>query len=159
MRRFWTHLPLLILAAALVGCGKCCSTSSGDTAKTTAAAPAVQWPELMAFDAAAESAEGLAEKKDATGARAALANIAAAAQALVATTIPANAHNPLVVKELLADTKELADALAKGSALPDDALLSLLGSVHPLAEKLMSESGLPHTHDDHGHDDHGHDHK
>ena len=139
MRRFLLNLPLLALAAALVGCGKCCSTSSGDAAKATAAAPAVEWPALKAFDLAAEKAEGLAEKKDAAGARAALAEIAAATQALVASAVPNNAHNPLTVKELLADAKELADALGKGAALADDAVITLVGSVHPLAEKLMAE--------------------
>lgn len=161
MRRFLIHLPVLALAASLVGCGKCnCSTSSGEAAKKVAA-PAVEWPALKAFDLAAEKAEGLAEKKDAAGARAALAELAAATQALVASAMPDNAHNPLAVKELLVDAKELADALGKGATSADDAVLTLVGSVHPLAEKLMAESGLPHTHDDHdhGHDDHGHEHK
>ena len=157
MRRFLPTLPLLALAAALAGgCGKSESTASR-TPPAPKAEAAVVWPALKAFDEAAEKAEGLAEKKDAAGARAALADIAATTQALVASTVPNNVQNPLTVKELLADAKELADALGKGTALADDAVLTLLGSVHPLAEKLMSESGLPHTHDghDHGHDDHG----
>ena len=158
MHPFPRNLMWIPLALALAGCGKSPAPDASNKGSAPSAAQTVVWPELKAFDALSEKAEGWVEKKDAAGARAGLAELAAAVQALTASAIPANAHNPLIVKELMADAAELAQALGKAGDLPDEGLLSLLGAMHPLAEKFMTESGMPHSHDAHEGHDHGHEH-
>jgi hypothetical protein len=143
-------LPLLIPAALFCGCGKSEPAAGGNAATPTAAgaekAP-LEWAELKAFDAIAEKADGLAIKKEAAGLRVMLPSLTAALHRLNTSTVPTGVHNPLTVKELMADLGELETKLKGAGGFKDDELIALAAGVHAVVENLIHESGMPHTHD------------
>jgi hypothetical protein len=138
---------ILCLSLALVGAG--CSKSTGpESAPQTApkADQTVVWPALKALDSLGHKAAAVLEKKDFAGMRALLPECAKVMGELVSSAVPANVKNPLTVKELLADAKEVAGRFS-ATDLKDDDLTALFGGLEGLAENLLHESGMPHTHD------------
>lgn len=143
-------LPLLIPAALVCGCGKSDPAAAGTGATppaATAGKAPLEWAELKAFDELAEKADGLAIKKEAAGLRVLLPTLGAALNRLNTSPVPAGVHNPLTVKELMADLGELETRIRTAAGLKDDELVALAAGLHAVVENLMHESGMPHTHD------------
>jgi hypothetical protein len=136
MRRLLSGL----FAMALVGTFSACSKPA-----------AVKWPALGEMDTLAERAEGWIEANNVGELRKLLPEIKAAAAKLVSSGVPANAHEPKAVEQTLADLRNLAQQFEKPT-LSDDEVKAQVAAIHPLVEKLMEQSGVPHVHDHHGHD-------
>ena len=129
---------------------------------------AVKWHELRELDELSEFGEAYYEKKDMESLKELAPKLVNACDELLQSSVPTNAKNKAVIKELLKDVQGLRDLLTMSTSMTDAQLSSAIEGFHPLVMKLMGKAGLPHIHahsDEHDeqdeHSEHGHeeDHK
>lgn len=132
-------VPLLLIGLMSVGLGLVLSGCS----KTEAV---VRWPALHEMDEWAEKAEGWIDQNNIAAMQKALPEVQAAAKNLLASAVPANAHEPKAVAQSLADFRDVVKHLDQPK-LSDDDLKAQMSALHPLVEKLMEQSGMPHVHE------------
>lgn len=133
------RFTLIIGFVALVSCG------GGPVDED----PAVEWPELVAFDDVAYRAEGFAKVKDRGGLVNLLPKVLETGRAISAQTIPGNVANRQKVEQVLGDLSSLVEGLAEND-ISDDQLFSLTEGLHPVVAALIESAGMPHIHANEG---------
>ena len=106
-------------------------------------AGAVVWPELQAFDVAAERAEARLDAGHADEAVPLFEQIRQTAFALLESDVPGNVLNRPRVDSRLDDLRELVNELSAADTVDPQSLLAF----HSIAEDLMDAAGMPHVHD------------
>lgn len=139
MKSLKTFLTL-IASLTLFACGR------------EAVDPNDPWPELRAFDFAAEKVEAALQTDPDAELIPLFQEVQTAAVALLNSNVPRNAPNAAQVRVRLDDLASLLSDMEEIDDINRERLLAF----HPIAEDLMDAAGIPHTHD-HDHD-HGHDH-
>lgn len=111
---------------------------------------AVQWPALREMDAWAEKIEAWSDAGNIDALKKAQPDIKAAVAKLTSSEVPSNASQPKAIAQTLADLRDILKQLNQATPSDDD-LKAQMAGLHPLVEKLMEQSGMPHVHD-HDHD-------
>lgn len=107
----------------------------------------VKWSSLKKLDDLAERCEALCERKDVTALRKIASLVKYAAKAVESEPVPKGAKSPDEVKVLQADLKSLADSIGDPVKQDGEELTAILAGIHPVVEKLMEASGMPHVHE------------
>jgi len=127
---------------ALCACIQAVVVLSGCGAKVV-----VQWPDLKRLDDLAEKCEALCDLKNVQGLREVAGTVKETALTVASDPLPAGTKSPVEVKTLQADLKTLANAIHDPAAQNGAELTDLLAGAHPIVEKLMEASGIPHVHE------------
>ncbi len=117
----------------------------------------VHWDALKELDELAEQAEVLCEENDVDKLLLLVAPIKEAATQVATDAVPAGAKDAAQVKLLQSDLKSLSDALPSSKQQNGAELVGILSAFHPIVEKLMEATGMPHVHEHEGHHDDHHD--
>ena len=128
-----------VALVALVQVSVCVSARGGDAV--------VSWPSLKKLDDLAEKCEAWCDQKDVADLRGIAPAVKAAAVTVAGEAVPAHARRPDDVKVLQGDLKSLSDSIANPATQNGDELTAILAGVHPIVEKLMESSGMPHVHE------------
>jgi hypothetical protein len=127
-----------------------CFLSSLNVISSRADEAPVTWDSLKALDELAEKCEVLCESKNIVELRSIADAVKKAADAVASDTIPSNAKEPDQIKILQSDLKSLADQITDPLPRDEEELTTLMAALHPIVEKLMESSGMPHVHEDDG---------
>ena len=134
---------LSFVALAVLAQGAFCVSSYGGNA-------VVKWDSLKKLDDLAEKCEALCDQKNVPELRKIAPAVKAAATVVAKDAIPANAKQPAEVKILQGDLKSLTDSITNPATQSGEELTAILAGVHPIVEKLMESSGMPHVHEGEG---------
>ena len=107
----------------------------------------VQWPDLTRLDELAEQCEALCDQKDVAALRKVAGDVKSAAITVALDPVPEGARQPAAVNALQSDLSSLADSILDPAQQDGAALTAILAGVHPIVEKLMEASGMPHVHE------------
>ncbi len=107
----------------------------------------VKWPSLKKLDDLAERCEALCERKEVAALRKIASSVKDAAKAVESEPVPKGAKSPDEVKVLQSDLKSLADSIGDSVKQDSEELTAILAGIHPIVEKLMEASGMPHVHE------------
>ena len=108
----------------------------------------VKWDALKKLDVLAEKCEALSEQKNIAELRKIAPEVKKAAAVVAADKLPDGAKQPAQVKILQDDLKNLTDAITDPEKQDGEELAAILAGVHPVVEKLMETSGVPHVHEE-----------